>query len=58
MTMSTQPTSPGAAQGRSMRDHWLLFVIEGIVLVVLGALAGQAGSPAAADVLFDADLSA
>jgi uncharacterized membrane protein HdeD (DUF308 family) len=37
--MSTQPTSPGAALGRAMRDHWLLFTIEGIVLMILGVLA-------------------
>ena len=35
MTMSTQPTSLGG----TMREHWLLFVIEGIVLLVLGGLA-------------------
>lgn len=39
MTMSTQPTSPGGTLGRSMRDHWLLFAVEGIVLMILGALA-------------------
>ena len=39
MTMSTQPTPADAAIGRSMREHWLLFVIEGTVLIVLGALA-------------------
>lgn len=39
MTLSTQPTSTGGPLGRTMRDHWLLFVIEGVVLLVLGALA-------------------
>jgi uncharacterized membrane protein HdeD (DUF308 family) len=39
MTMSNQSTSLGEAVGRSMRHHWLLFVIEGIVLLILGALA-------------------
>jgi uncharacterized membrane protein HdeD (DUF308 family) len=39
MTMSNQPTSLGAAVTRSMRDHWLWFVIEGVVLLILGALA-------------------
>jgi len=39
MTMPTQPTSLGDAVTRSMHDHWLWFVIEGVVLVILGALA-------------------
>jgi uncharacterized membrane protein HdeD (DUF308 family) len=39
MTMSNQPTSPGAGLTRTMRDHWLWFVIEGVVLLILGALA-------------------
>jgi uncharacterized membrane protein HdeD (DUF308 family) len=39
MTMSNQSTSLGETVGRSMRHHWLLFVIEGIVLLILGALA-------------------
>ena len=39
MTMSNHSTSLGEAVGRSMRHHWLLFVIEGIVLLILGALA-------------------
>jgi hypothetical protein len=29
----------GQAVARSVRDHWVLFLIEGIVLVVLGVLA-------------------
>jgi uncharacterized membrane protein HdeD (DUF308 family) len=37
MTMPSPLSS--AAVGRSMREHWLLFLIEGIVLLVLGALA-------------------
>jgi uncharacterized membrane protein HdeD (DUF308 family) len=39
MTSANQSTPFGAAIARSMREHWLLFVIEGIVLLVLGALA-------------------
>lgn len=39
MTMPTQRTSLGDAVTRSMHDHWLWFVIEGVVLVILGALA-------------------
>lgn len=39
MTMPTQPTSLGDAVTRSMHDHWLWFVIEGVILVILGALA-------------------
>lgn len=34
----TDPSSPGPIV-RSVRDHWVLFLIEGIVLVVLGVLA-------------------
>jgi uncharacterized membrane protein HdeD (DUF308 family) len=37
--MPTQRTSLGDAVTRSMHDHWLWFVIEGVVLVILGALA-------------------
>lgn len=33
-----QPTFPGPVI-RSVRDHWVLYLIEGIVLVVLGVLA-------------------
>lgn len=40
MTMSSnQPTSLGDAVARSMHDHWLMFVIEGVVLLILGMLA-------------------
>jgi uncharacterized membrane protein HdeD (DUF308 family) len=39
MTMSNQPDSLGEAVKRSMREHWLLFVVEGVVLLILGALA-------------------
>jgi uncharacterized membrane protein HdeD (DUF308 family) len=39
MTSANQPTSLGEAVTRSMRDHWLLFVVEGVVLLILGALA-------------------
>ena len=39
MTTAHQPTSVGEAITRSMHDHWLLFVIEGVVLLILGALA-------------------
>jgi uncharacterized membrane protein HdeD (DUF308 family) len=39
MTTSHQPSSLGEAVTRSMHDHWLLFVIEGAVLLILGALA-------------------
>jgi uncharacterized membrane protein HdeD (DUF308 family) len=39
MATANQPASLGEAITRSMHDHWLLFVIEGIVLLVLGALA-------------------
>jgi uncharacterized membrane protein HdeD (DUF308 family) len=40
--MSANPTPSQelrTAFARSVRDHWLLFLIEGIVLIVLGALA-------------------
>jgi uncharacterized membrane protein HdeD (DUF308 family) len=33
-----QPTYPGPVV-QSVRDHWVLFLVEGIVLVVLGVLA-------------------
>lgn len=39
MTVSNQPTSLGGAVRRSAHDHWLLYVIEGIVLLILGVLA-------------------
>lgn len=39
MTSTNQPTSFGAAVTRAMHEHWLLFVVEGIVLLILGALA-------------------
>jgi uncharacterized membrane protein HdeD (DUF308 family) len=34
----TDPTYPGPIV-RSVRDHWVLYLVEGIVLVVLGVLA-------------------
>lgn len=39
MTSPIQPTSFGASVTRSMHQHWLKFVIEGVVLLVLGMLA-------------------
>jgi uncharacterized membrane protein HdeD (DUF308 family) len=39
MTSPIQPTSFGASVARSMHEHWLKFVIEGVVLLVLGMLA-------------------
>ena len=39
MTSPIQPTSFGASVTRSMHEHWLKFVIEGVVLLVLGMLA-------------------
>ena len=39
MTSAHQPTSLGQAVARSMHEHWLLFVVEGAVLLILGALA-------------------
>ena len=39
MSSPTQPTSLGDAVARSMHDHWLMFVIEGVVLLILGMLA-------------------
>jgi len=39
MTSAHQPTSLGQAVARSMHEHWLLFVVEGAVLLFLGALA-------------------
>ncbi len=37
MTQSNDPLRVDVA--RSIRQHWLLFVVEGIVLVILGLLA-------------------
>lgn len=39
MSSANHSSSVGAAVTRSMRDHWLLFVVEGAVLLILGALA-------------------
>src|SRR5579863_5378480 len=35
---SFDPTSIGVTAARTMRDHWQLFLLEGIALVVLGML--------------------
>ncbi len=35
----TEPRQIGTAFARSVRDHWVFFLIEGVVLVVLGVLA-------------------
>jgi uncharacterized membrane protein HdeD (DUF308 family) len=39
MTMNQPDGSLQADVARSLREHWLLFVIEGIVLLILGLLA-------------------
>ena len=40
MTMNqSQRSAPGRCLARAIREHWLLFVVEGIVLVILGLLA-------------------
>lgn len=38
-TGSTMPTAFQAVFARSVRDHWQLFLVEGIVLIVFGLLA-------------------
>ena len=38
-TESFDASKAGAALGKSVRDHWILFLVEGTVLVVVGLLA-------------------
>ena len=51
---SFDPTSIGVTAARTMRDHWQLFLLEGIALVVLGmlALAAPAFASLAATIFF------